>query len=163
LTDVSQLLWAAQGITHHQVLRAAPSAWALYPVEIYLISRNVQDLAPAVYKYDVKNHSLFVINDDDQIEKLYKAGNSQNCIKEAACTMVLCGVYERIAKKNEEHAKEYTSIEVGCIAENVYLQATSRNLGVVFVGGFDPKAVKEILSEQTNEEPMCLMPIGKSE
>ncbi len=36
--EVSQLLWAAQGITHPEGLRTAPSAGALYPLELHLVN-----------------------------------------------------------------------------------------------------------------------------
>ena len=56
LAEIGQLLWAAQGITHPQGYRTAPSAGALYPLQLYLVVRALEDLAPAVYGYDPDRH-----------------------------------------------------------------------------------------------------------
>ena len=44
LSDISQLLWAAQGITNSRGFRTAPSAGALYPLEVYLVAGNIENL-----------------------------------------------------------------------------------------------------------------------
>ena len=44
LSEVSQLLWAAQGVTRPGGYRTAPSAGALYPLEVYIIAGEVNDL-----------------------------------------------------------------------------------------------------------------------
>ena len=48
LDEVGQLLWAAQGITNEAGFRTAPSAGALYPLEVYLVSVDVTSLDPGV-------------------------------------------------------------------------------------------------------------------
>ncbi|MDH3681755.1 MAG: nitroreductase family protein, partial [Acidimicrobiia bacterium] len=50
LAEVSQLLWAAQGTTNDQGFRTAPSAGALYPLEVYVVVGDVTGLAPGVYR-----------------------------------------------------------------------------------------------------------------
>ncbi len=56
LSIISQLLWAAQGITHPRGFRTAPSAGALYPLEIYIIAGKVTNLAAGIYKYKPRGH-----------------------------------------------------------------------------------------------------------
>ena len=51
LEDMAQLLWAAQGITHSEGLRTAPSAGALYPLEVYLVAGRVATLPAGIYRY----------------------------------------------------------------------------------------------------------------
>ncbi|NNG14682.1 MAG: nitroreductase, partial [Gammaproteobacteria bacterium] len=51
LAELGQLLWAAQGITHPKGLRTSPSAGALYPLELYVVTGKVEGLPPAVYRY----------------------------------------------------------------------------------------------------------------
>jgi nitroreductase len=51
--EVSQLAWAAQGITEPvQGLRTAPSAGALYPLEVYFVSRD------GAHRYVPQAHAL---------------------------------------------------------------------------------------------------------
>ena len=59
LDEVAQLLWAAQGITaaHPSSLRTAPSAGALYPLEVILLAGDVDDLTPGVYRYRPHEHA----------------------------------------------------------------------------------------------------------
>ena len=58
LVEISQLLWAAQGVTDKEGHRTAPSAGALYPLDIYLVVRNVNSLAAGTYKYKPEGHEL---------------------------------------------------------------------------------------------------------
>jgi all-trans-retinol 13,14-reductase len=162
LSEISQLLWAAQGITHGQTLRSAPSAGALYPLEVYLVAENVAGIPAGMYKYNSQKHSLEKLFEGHLAKKLCRAANSQTSVGQAAAIMIICGVYEREAKKYGEKSKEYTDMEVGCVAENVYLQAVSCDIGTVFVAGFDPGSVKEILCTPESEQPLCILPLGKT-
>ncbi len=99
LEDVSQLLWAAQGITTEWGGRTAPSAGALYPLEVYLAVGNVENLATGVYKYKPERHELVKVRDDDVRGELAEAALDQNWVREAAIDIVIAAVYERTTKK----------------------------------------------------------------
>ena len=58
LDEVSQILWSAQGVTDEKGYRIAPSAGALYPLEVYLVAGRVDGMASGVYKYVPKDHEL---------------------------------------------------------------------------------------------------------
>ena len=77
LAEIGQLLWAAQGITHLQGLRTAPSAGALYPLDLYVVTGRIEDLAQGVYHYDPKHHNLAKTSDDDMRDALTRAALSQ--------------------------------------------------------------------------------------
>jgi len=70
LQEVSQLLWAAQGITDPRGFGTAPSAGALYPLELYLVAGDVEDLTSGVYRYEPDGHQLVRIMDGDKRAKL---------------------------------------------------------------------------------------------
>jgi SagB-type dehydrogenase family enzyme len=168
IAQVSQLLWAAQGVTSNDGLRSAPSAGALYPIEIYLVAGKVTDivagkvtdLAAGVYKYSNKNHALTKIVDGDKRVDLSDAALSQAWIKDAPAAIVVCGVYERTSKKYGQAAPKYVYMEVGCVAQNVYLQATSLGLGTTFVGAIDEEKVATILNSDKSEHALCILPVG---
>jgi hypothetical protein len=65
LNEASQLLWAAQGMTHPSGYRTAPSAGALYPLEVYLVVGRVEGLSAGVYQYLPAEHALVQILEGD--------------------------------------------------------------------------------------------------
>ena len=162
LSEVSQLLWAAQGITRKNGMRTAPSAGALYPLEVYLVVGRVQDLAPGVYRYHSQGHELEKLTSGDRRRELTHAALQQSSIEKGAIDIVLAAVYERTAGKYGSRAERYVHMEVGHAAQNIYLQATSLGLGTVVVGAFDDQAVQQTLMMNSNEYPLCIMPVGRT-
>ncbi len=161
IAEVSQLLWAAQGINRPNGMRTAPSAGALYPLEVYLIAGNVDDLSPGVYLYHPHNHALELINGADLRADLARAALRQSCIAKGAIDLVLAGVYEQTAMKYGSRAHQYVHMEIGHAAQNIYLQAAALDLGTVVVGAFDDEEVQHVLKMKKNETPLCIMPVGR--
>jgi len=161
LEDVSQLLWATQGITTEWGGRTAPSAGALYPLEVYLVVGNVENLAPGVYKYKPERHELVKVGDDDVRGELAKAALGQTWVKEGAIDIVIAAVYERTTRKYGDRGVRYVQMEAGHAAQNIYLQAAALNLGMVTVGAFYDDRVKEILGMPRNEVPLYVIPVGR--
>lgn len=163
LQQVSQLLWAAQGITSPDGLRTAPSAGGLYPLEIYLVSGNVQDLPAGVYHYLPAENALQLLVKGDKRAALTAAALQQNSIKLAPVDIVITAVYARTTKKYGHRGKRYAYIEVGHAAQNVCLQAASLRFGTVTIGAFDESAFRAILTLPKEEVPLYIMPVGKIE
>lgn len=162
LKEVSQILWSAQGITEPSFGgRTAPSAGALYPLEIYLIVKNVKELPAGVFKYKPENHSLIKIFEGEISKQLAKAALGQSFIAEAPAVLVISGVFERTTKKYGEKGIQYVFMEAGHAAQNIYLQAESLTLGTVTVGAFVDEEVKKLLRIPEEENPLYIMPVGK--
>jgi SagB-type dehydrogenase family enzyme len=162
LAEVSQLLWAAQGITDKaNGLRTAPSAGALYPLETYLVAGKVTGLPSGLYKYKPRGHELEKIADGDKRAELSKAALGQSSVKEAPVVIALSAVYARITGKYGDRGIRYTDMETGHVGENVALQAVALGLGTVMVGAFNDDAVKKVLGLPAEEEPLYLIPVGK--
>ncbi|MEJ2352117.1 MAG: SagB/ThcOx family dehydrogenase [Anaerolineales bacterium] len=161
LTEMSQLLWAAQGITRSGGKRTAPSAGALYPLEVYLVVGEIDGLASGVYKYLPADHDLVKVGEGDRRADLSTAALSQESIEEAPAAIVITAIYERTAVKYGERGIRYVHMEVGSAAQNVYLQAVSLDLGTVFIGAFHDQHVKRVLNLPDDEEPLCIMPVGR--
>jgi SagB-type dehydrogenase family enzyme len=159
LEDISQLLWAAQGITEKWGGRTAPSAGALYPLEMYLLVGDVKGLDPGLYHYDPEKHTVAQSKKIDLRQKVTEASLHQDEILRAPITLIIAAVYERTMAKYGERGIRYVHMEVGSAAENVYLQAQSLGLGTVFLGAFDDEEVKKALGIEA--EPLAIMPIGK--
>ncbi len=161
LDDVSQLLWAVQGISRKNRMRTAPSAGALYPLEVYLVAGHVQGLQAGIYRYLPHGHELELVESGDRRRELAISALHQNCIEKGAIDLVLAGVYERTSVKYGSRAKRYVHMEIGHAAQNIYLQAVGLDLGTVVVGAFDDEKVQRTLSMEKNELPLCIMPVGK--
>ena len=161
LEDVSQLLWAAQGLTSRHFVRTAPSAGALYPLEVYVVAGDVEGLAPGVYRYRAKKHDLVLVTQGDLRKQLASAALGQDWVRRAPAVLVITGVYERTMAKYGERGRRYVHMEVGHAAQKVYLQATANGLGTVMVGAFHDKQVQEVLSLPADHEPLGLMPFGR--
>lgn len=160
LADTAQLLWAAQGVTARDGGRAAPSAGALYPLELYLVAGNVESLPAGLYRYQPRGHRLRHMAEGDLRRRLAAAALDQSWVRRAPAMLVIAGVYERSAKKYGQRARRYTHIEVGHAAQNVYLQAVALELGTVIVGAFEDAEVQQLLGLPPNHAPLALMPIG---
>lgn len=161
LQEVSQLLWAAQGITGGYGMRTAPSAGALYPIELYLVAGRVDELAAGIYRYRPKGHDLLKLAEGDKRRDLYLAALEQEAVRDGAAAIVIAAVYGRTTVKYGKRGMRYVHMEVGSVAQNIYLQATSLKLGTVFIGAFDDEKVKRVINMQGEEEPFAIMPLGR--
>ncbi len=161
LAELSQLLWAAQGVTGSEGHRSAPSAGALYPLEVYVVAGNVEQLPAGVYHYIPDGHRLTLLRQGDLRGELAEAAVGQEAASDAAADIVIAGVYERTDGKYGERGVRYVQIETGHAAENIYLQAESLGLGTVIIGAFDETALRRITGMTENETPLAVMPVGR--
>lgn len=157
LEQISQLLWAAQGITgkngEHK-FRSTPSAGALYPMEIYALAKD------GFYHYLPQKQALEVLSESDLRADLSSAALSQSSVSQAALDIVICAVYARVTAKYSERGKRYADIEAGHIAQNIHLQAVALGLGSLPVGAFSDEKVKGILKLPIDQVPLYIIPVG---
>jgi SagB-type dehydrogenase family enzyme len=163
LHEVSQLLWAVQGITDPYGFRTAPSAGALYPLEVYIVAGNINNLPSGIYKYRPQKHELMRIAKGDKRKELSAAALGQLWVADGAVVIILSAVYERTTRKYGERGIRYVQIEAGHAAQNVYLQAVSLHLGTAMVGAFDDGQVKNVIRMSLQEKPLIIMPVGRIE
>ncbi len=160
LSDLSQLLWAAQGVSGTGNSRTAPSAGALYPMEVDVVAGNVSGLHEGIYRYEPRKHVLFKRADGDRRTELSRAA-LQSTIQNAPAVLVFSGVYERTTAKYGGRGIRYVHMETGHVSQNVYLQAVSLHLGTVVIGAFQDDDVRAVLALPENEHPLAIMPVGK--
>ena len=162
LDEVSQILWAAQGITDtSDMLRTVPSAGALYPLEIYLIAGKVNGFQPGIYRYNPTSHSLSVIMKGDRREDLCSAAMNQPSAKKAPVSILITAVWDRVMSKYSDRGKQYAIQESGHVAQNIMLQCVSLNLSSVPVGAFYDEQEKTLVKLRNGEDPLYLLPVGK--
>lgn len=156
LTQLSQLLFAAQGLTSNS-RRTAPSAAAKYPIETYLVVNNVEDLAQGIYHYSVQTHALEQIKTGDFSSEIISAGLEQEMLGEANVTFVLSAIFDRVCQKFGERGFRYSYMEAGHISQNISLQAVSLGLGSVCVGAFLDKDVNKLIGLNGFEEAVIYL------
>ncbi|ABL87814.1 nitroreductase [Pyrobaculum islandicum DSM 4184] len=169
LEELSQLLWAAYGISETRYgLRTAPSAGAQYPLEVYAVvgERGVKAdygyLEAGIYYYDVYRHCLLLKKRGDYREALYRAALEQPWVLTAPVSIIFTAVYSRTVRVYGERGRvRYVPMDLGHAGQNVYLQATALGLGTVTVGAFHDEEVREILELSPEETPLYIMPVGK--
>jgi len=159
LTELAQLLWAAQGITAHWGGRTAPSAGATYPLEVYAVVGEVTGLEAGVFHYRPDGHLFVRRTAGDLRGDLASAALGQEWVREAPVSLVIAARYERTTERYGERGVRYVHIEVGHAGQNIYLQAEALGLGTVIVGAFDDQDVKTLLGIE--EEPLAIMPVGR--
>jgi SagB-type dehydrogenase family enzyme len=160
LEQLSQLLWAGQGITDPSGKRTAPSAGALYPIKLYVFIGNVEGVAVGVYVYDPTTHTLTRLIDGDQRQALSQAALGQSSVRQGAVDFVITGVYEIITSKYGERGIRFVHLEAGHAAQNICLQAVGLKLGTVTVGAFDDASVQQVLGLSADETPLYIIPAG---
>lgn len=153
--EVGQLLWAAQGINRPEGYRTAPSAGALYPLEMYLVD------AEGVWHYHPQGHELALWREGDHRPRLCPAALEQEAVCRAPAVFVITAVFARTAGKYGERAPRYVWLEAGHAAQNLLLQAVALNLGAVPIGAFYDDQVQAALELPPDHEPLYLIPVGE--
>ncbi|MBS4012158.1 MAG: SagB/ThcOx family dehydrogenase [Bacteroidetes bacterium] len=161
ISEVSQLLWSAQGITNERGFRTAPSAGATFPLETYIVVNNVTELKKGIYYYQAAQNELEMISDTDISIDLMKACLSQSMIVDGAVVIVFAAIFERTTARYGERGIRYVYNEIGHASQNVHLQAAALDLGTVVIGAYRDDEVEAILNLGDDKKVLYLMPVGK--
>jgi SagB-type dehydrogenase family enzyme len=159
-SDLSQLLWASQGITLEAggyELRAAPSAGALYPVETYLSIQDVEGIEPGLYHYDVRSHGLEQLQAGDFRRDLAEAALEQDFIVSASAVFIWTGLFQRSKWKYKERAYRYVYLDAGHIAQNIALGAVALGLGSCQIAALYDDEVNALIGVDGVEESILYM------
>ncbi len=155
LEQISQILWAAQGITDKTWgFRAAPSAGALYPLTLYLAKKD------GIFRYVPDGHKLVQVSEEDRRPSLVRASLGQSYISEAPLVIVICGNFRITEAKYGQRSYRYVNMEVGHVAENIHLQAVALGLVSLPIGAFWDDVVAKTLELPDTQDPFYIVPIG---
>jgi SagB-type dehydrogenase family enzyme len=162
LTQVSQLLWGADGVSDDRGHRTAPSAGATYPLELYLAvgERGVKDLAPGIYRYLTPEHALELVAPGEARPAIARASLNQTWMAQAPVLVVIAAQYRRCTQRYGERGVMYTHMEAGEVGQNVFLQAEALGLGAGIVGAFSDAALAQVLKLPPDIVPLLVMPVG---
>ena len=156
LAQIGQLAWAAQGNTDPGGgKRSAPSAGALYPIELYVLT------AEGVFHYRPAGHVLRPLSWEDRREALAAACLGQASVRHAPAVFVLAAVPRRTAVRYGERATRYIAMEAGHIAQNLLLQAVALNLAAAPIGAMVDAQVDQVLELPAGEQSLYVVPVGR--
>jgi len=162
--QVSQVLWAAQGVTTDWGGRTAPSAKSAYPLTVYLIALDVTGVEPGIYQYipgDLEPvHQLGPLRSGDFTEQTATAGR-QSQFQSVPAVLVITGNMQKMTDAFDgKPSDNNVYLEAGHVGENIYLQAKALGLGTVATGGFDKEKTTQLLDLPSSETLIYMMPLG---
>lgn len=161
LDELSQLLWAAQGVTGPRGERAAPSAGATFPMEIAVVAERVEGLKPGRYRYRPRSHDLAADGTPGAMNTLATLCAEQDWIAEAALILVLVVVEARTATRYGHRAHRYVRLETGHAAQNILLTASALGLAATAIGAFVDGQLSEWAGLDPREAPLYVLAVGR--
>lgn len=160
LADLSQMLWAGQGITVPGTeKRTAPSAREAYPMTLFVAVKRVEGLQPGLYEYLPKTHALGLMKSGD-IDPALKEAGVQEGAQSAPVVVLVSAAIGNYQVKTKSTTTSATYLEAGHIGQNMYLQAESIKLGMVVMAGFDSQKVGKALELGAGETVEYVVPMG---
>ncbi len=158
--DLSGLLWAAGGATNkygEHLLRTAPSAGALYPIESYVEIRRVAGFSGGLYHYGVRDHTLSLLREGDLSEELAGAALGQTMVRDAGVVFLWSAVFGRSTVKYLERAYRYVYLDAAHIAQNLLLAAAALGLAACPIAALYDDEVNAFLGIDGNDESIIYM------
>ena len=151
--EIGQLLWSAQGITHDDDKRTAPSAGATYPLELYVATVD------GPFQYRPNGHNVARVTARDVRKDVQRAAGEQDALN-APAVFVFAAVPARTAARHGDRAMRYLQIEIGHAGQNLLLEAVALGLGAVPVGAFSDADLQRVLGLPADRVVLYLVPVG---
>ncbi|MFP4021828.1 MAG: SagB/ThcOx family dehydrogenase [Halanaerobium sp.] len=160
--NISKILWSTIGTTVDGLsgpTRAAPSAGATDPLEIFLLAQNIKDLEAGIYHYHPEEHHLVRKIEGLKIDLLTEAALNQEAVVNAAAVVIITADYSRTTERYGDRGQKYVHFEAGHAAQNVNLMAENLDLGSVTIGAFEDEKITSLLGE-VDYQPLLLIPVA---
>lgn len=152
--EIGQLLWAAQGITHPEGMRTAPSCGACYPLQLYVADeRGIQTYIP-------QTHALRRTVWGDRRDLLARSAYEQTSLGTAPLMIVVTAQLDSLHHRYGGVAARYAAMEAGHAVQNLLLQATALDLVAVPVASMRVELVHDLVQAGSDELPLYLVPVG---
>jgi SagB-type dehydrogenase family enzyme len=160
LDELSRFLFLTSGISSDKfgnARRTAPSAGALYPIEVYPIVHNIDGIERGVYHYAYREHALELIRAEDMRSRVVEHGLGQEFLGQCGAVLFVTMILQRMRPKYQDRSYRYGLLEAGHVGENAYVAATEMGLGACGVGAFMDDAMNEMLGVDGVEEAVVYM------
>jgi len=151
---IGQLLWAGQGVTGAEGKRAAPSAGALYALELYAVT------GAEVMHYVPHGHRAETRATPDLRPQLKALALGQESVGAAPVVIVVAAEPGRLSQRYGPRANAYSDLEVGHATQNMLLQAVVLGLAAVPVAALDGTRAARTLALPPGQTVVYLVPVG---
>lgn len=160
LEEVSTLLWAGYGVQSDGG-RTVPSAGALYPLDLHLVTGAVDGLPAGVHLHRPDAHSLETLVQGDVRAELAAAALDQESVARAPAVLVVVATPDRLRERYGDRSERFALLEAGHVGQNLALAAQALGFGLVTIGSFDDRAVEELLDLGEGLQVHYLVPVGR--
>ncbi|MFW9902688.1 MAG: SagB family peptide dehydrogenase [Candidatus Thorarchaeota archaeon] len=160
IKEISQILWALQGITHGINKRTLPSAGATYPLEIYLLHNRTSPLKKGCFNYIPQDHQLKHLSSSYNESQLLSSflDEDREAISNVSTVFLIFADYSRTTYRYGDRGVQYVHLEVGHAIQNFLLQLTSLNLNTRIIIDFNSLRLQNCIN--TMLDPMVVLPVG---
>ncbi len=166
ISELAELLFFSAGLTRKMrfgsethYMRAASATGALYPIELYVVCKDIPGLGPGVYHFNPLDFALVQLRPGDFRAEL--ATLSDERIRSAPVTVAFTSFAWRNAWKYEARSYRHWFWDGGVIAANLLAVAASMNLHTRLVMGFVDSEVNKLLGlKEEKEATVLLVPVG---
>ncbi|GGD73197.1 SagB/ThcOx family dehydrogenase [Lacimicrobium alkaliphilum] len=135
-------------------MRSYPSPGGLYPVEVYVLAINSDDIEQGVYHYDFDLQNLARVSSLPSKESLrLMLGDHDNiCTNLASYAIVMTAVLPRSTVKYESLGYRFALIESGIVGQHLSLAATAAGIGNLFWGSYYDDEIHDLIGIDGVEE-----------
>jgi putative peptide maturation dehydrogenase len=132
------------------IKRTSPSGGALHPVEAYPLISNVEGVAPGLYQYNVRNHSLIMLCEVTAAEARDMATTfmcGQRYFGDAHVAFILSARFDRNHWKYRRHQKAYAGMlmDAAHLSQTLYLVSTDLGLGAFVTLAINSRDIEDRL------------------
>ena len=152
LTDLSDLLWAANGINRpEEGKRTAPSAMNKQDVDVYVV------LPEGTYLYDAKAHQLNLVAEGDHRGAV---AGGQAFVKSAPVSLLLVSDLSRLGDAKNTHTQLMGAVDAGIVSQNISIFCSAAKLATVPRASMDTAKLKSVLKLTDTQLPLMNHPVG---
>lgn len=170
LQNLSNILFYSNGVTETRTypggqiqLRAAASAGALYPNDLYIVAVSIKDLPSGIYYYHPANHSLIKIGDQALFPALTAASPYPDLLKNTSAIIIMAAYFDRSVWKYHDRSYRYVLPDAGHILGNLAAATTAMKVPFITTGLFDDEKMEKVLNLSPEEEGVIsLIILGKN-
>jgi SagB-type dehydrogenase family enzyme len=165
LKDLSEILFFSAGITREMrynygtyYMRAASATGALYPIELYIVCRDLSpNLKAGVYHFCPAEFNLTEIRSGDYLTQLSAATGNNSNILNSQISIIFTSFAWRNAWKYQARSYRHWYWDSGVIAANLLAVTTSMRLSTELVMGFVDDALNNLLRLEKQKEATIVM------